>query len=59
MFAAVRGNENKKLMETEWLKDLWRISLCVASILGFLLSFFGRVEDGRMILFIFSRLHQV
>eukprot|EP00986_Skeletonema_menzelii_P007152 scaffold2779_cov149-Skeletonema_menzelii.AAC.4 len=41
MFAAVRGNENKKLMETEGLKD--RIGsvgnqFCITSILGFLLS---------------------
>jgi solute carrier family 35 protein E1 len=41
MFAAVRGNENKKLMETEGLKD--RIGsignqFALTSILGFLLS---------------------
>ena len=41
MFAAVRGNENKKLMETPGLKD--RIGsvgnqFAITSILGFLLS---------------------
>eukprot|EP00580_Thalassiosira_gravida_P002025 CAMPEP_0201601118 /NCGR_PEP_ID=MMETSP0492-20130828/2130_1 /ASSEMBLY_ACC=CAM_ASM_000837 /TAXON_ID=420259 /ORGANISM="Thalassiosira gravida, Strain GMp14c1" /LENGTH=398 /DNA_ID=CAMNT_0048064215 /DNA_START=28 /DNA_END=1224 /DNA_ORIENTATION=+ len=40
-FAAVKGNENKKLMETEGLKD--RIGsvgnqFCITSIMGFLLS---------------------
>jgi solute carrier family 35 protein E1 len=41
MFAAVKGNENKKLMETEGLKDrLGSVGnqFCVTSILGFLLS---------------------
>lgn len=40
-FAAVRGNENKKLMETEGLKDrLGSVGnqFCITSILGFLLS---------------------
>jgi solute carrier family 35 protein E1 len=50
MFAAVRGNENKKLMETEGLKD--RIGsvgnqFCITSILGFLLSIpFVLVKEG-------------
>src|SRR5210317_666676 len=52
MFAAVRGNENKKLMETEGLKDrLGSVGnqFCVTSILGFLLSipFFMLKEGGR------------
>ncbi|KAL7426773.1 hypothetical protein ACHAXH_000636 [Discostella pseudostelligera] len=41
MFAAVKGNENKKLMETEGLKDrLGSVGnqFCVTSMLGFLLS---------------------
>ncbi|KAL7506113.1 hypothetical protein ACHAXN_008460 [Cyclotella atomus] len=41
MFAAVKGNENKKLMETAGLKDrLGSVGnqFCVTSILGFLLS---------------------
>eukprot|EP00571_Detonula_confervacea_P012254 CAMPEP_0172300146 /NCGR_PEP_ID=MMETSP1058-20130122/2301_1 /TAXON_ID=83371 /ORGANISM="Detonula confervacea, Strain CCMP 353" /LENGTH=409 /DNA_ID=CAMNT_0013009839 /DNA_START=28 /DNA_END=1257 /DNA_ORIENTATION=- len=41
VFAAVRGNENKKVMETEGLKDrLGSIGnqFCITSILGFLLS---------------------
>mmetsp|Transcript_10535 Transcript_10535/g.21702 ORF Transcript_10535/g.21702 Transcript_10535/m.21702 type:complete len:392 (-) Transcript_10535:206-1381(-) len=41
VFAAVRGNENKKLMETEGLKDrLGSVGnqFCITSILGFLLS---------------------
>jgi len=41
MFAAVRGNENKKLMDTEGLKDrLGSVGnqFCITSILGFLLS---------------------
>ena len=41
MFAAVRGNENKKLMETEGLKDrLGTVGnqFAITSILGFLLS---------------------
>jgi len=40
-FAAVRGNENKKVMETEGLKDrLGSVGnqFCITSILGFLLS---------------------
>lgn len=50
MFAAVRGNENKKLMETEGLKD--RIGsignqFALTSILGFLLSIpFVIVKEG-------------
>ncbi|KAL7489263.1 hypothetical protein ACHAW6_014835 [Cyclotella cf. meneghiniana] len=53
MFAAVRGNENKKLMETEGLKDrLGSVGnqFCVTSILGFLLSipFVLWKEGGRM-----------
>mmetsp|Transcript_47180 Transcript_47180/g.142873 ORF Transcript_47180/g.142873 Transcript_47180/m.142873 type:complete len:273 (+) Transcript_47180:127-945(+) len=41
MFAAVRGNENKKVMETEGLKDrLGSVGnqFCITSVLGFLLS---------------------
>jgi solute carrier family 35 protein E1 len=41
VFAAVRGNENKKLMETEGLKDrLGGVGnqFCITSILGFLLT---------------------
>ncbi|EED86405.1 hypothetical protein THAPSDRAFT_bd1154 [Thalassiosira pseudonana CCMP1335] len=41
LFAAVKGNENKKLMETEGLKDrLGSVGnqFCITSILGFLLS---------------------
>jgi len=40
-FAAVRGNENKKVMETEGLKDrLGSVGnqFCITSILGFLMS---------------------
>ncbi|KAL7533522.1 hypothetical protein ACHAXR_005287 [Thalassiosira sp. AJA248-18] len=40
-FAAVRGNENKKVMETEGLKDrLGSVGnqFCITSIMGFLLS---------------------
>ena len=40
-FGAVKGNENKKLMETEGLKDrLGSVGnqFCITSILGFLLS---------------------
>jgi solute carrier family 35 protein E1 len=53
MFAAVRGNENKKLMETEGLKDrLGSVGnqFCVTSVLGFLLSipFVLWKEGGRM-----------
>lgn len=53
MFAAVRGNENKKLMETEGLKDrLGSVGnqFCVTSILGFLLSipFVLWKEGGRL-----------
>lgn len=50
MFAAVRGNENKKLMETDGLKD--RIGsvgnqFCITSILGFLLSIpFVMLKEG-------------
>lgn len=41
MFAAVKGNENKKLMDTEGLKErLGSVGnqFCITSIMGFLLS---------------------
>merc|ERR1712127_317460 len=50
MFAAVKGNENKKLMDTEGLKE--RIGcvgnqFCITSILGFLMSIpFVAVKEG-------------
>lgn len=49
-FAAVKGNENKKLMETEGLKDRLGCvgnQFCITSILGFLLSIpFVLVKEG-------------
>ena len=50
MFAAVKGNENKKLMETEGVKDrLGSVGnqFCITSILGFLLSIpFVMLKEG-------------